>query len=243
MLRRRGGDNTKGEAEREDEDEAEREDEPEAEREAQDEREDEDEAEREDEDEAEEAEEQEEQDAFVPIEELEEAKEELEEADSPKCLAFDEDFEDDALNENAPGNGLDDAFVPETVGVKEESIADVRGSDVGPMSTTSTLEDGTGSDKDGDAFDSKWCKWLCGGSGKDDKVLVMSGSCWWCGCESETFDRSFDGHSTSTGSPASKLEDPGDSPHHSDQPREPGPLAKARIKVLRREMHQGGEEK
>ena len=27
---------------------------------------------------------------------------------------------------------------------------------------------------------------------------------------------------------------------HSDQPREPGPLAKARIKVLRREMHQGG---
>ena len=53
--------------------------------------------------------------------------------------------------------GVDNAFVPETVGAKEEYIVDVRGSDVGLMSTTSTLEDGIGSDKDGDAFDSKWC--------------------------------------------------------------------------------------
>ena len=57
-----------------------------------------------------------------------------------------------ALNENAPDNGLDNALVPETV----NSSTDVVQVPVVPIEVTSTLslslEDATGFDKDGDAF-------------------------------------------------------------------------------------------
>ena len=58
----------------------------------------------------------------------------------------------DALKEYAPGNGSDDALVPETV----DSSTDVVQVPVVPIEVTSTLilslEDATGFDKDGDSF-------------------------------------------------------------------------------------------
>ncbi len=57
-----------------------------------------------------------------------------------------------ALKENAPDNGLDNALVPETL----DSSTDVVQVPVVPIEAKSTwtlsLEDATGFDKDGDAF-------------------------------------------------------------------------------------------